>query len=157
MFLVGLVEWLCKANVRHGLCGDLGFNDQDRSENIRRIAEVAKLSVEAGMIVLTAFISPFRSDRDQARAVIGEDRFLEIYLDVPLAECERRDPKGLYAKVRRGEIAEFTGISSPYEPPAHPELTLPTAGLDVSASVGRVTEYLESRGFLRAPGDGTSR
>ncbi len=143
-----LVQVLDGDNVRHGLCRDLGFADADRTENIRRIAEVAALSVDVGLIVLTAFISPFRADRDQARAVIGPDRFLEVFLDVPLAECEKRDPKGLYAKVRRGEIAEFTGVSSPYEPPLHPELTLRTAELSVDDSASRVVGHMLAHGLL---------
>jgi adenylylsulfate kinase len=158
--LLGL-RHLCQVldgdNIRHGLCRDLGFSAADRSENIRRIAEVAKLSVEAGLIVSTAFISPFRADRAQARAVIGDERFVEVFLDVPLEDCERRDPKGLYRKVRAGEIAEFTGISSPYEAPEAPELRIPTSGLSVDQSVDRVLTYLAERGFLRAPVDETTR
>jgi adenylylsulfate kinase len=158
--LLGL-RHLCQVldgdNIRHGLCRDLGFSAADRSENIRRIAEVAKLSVEAGLIVSTAFISPFRADRAQARAVIGDERFVEVFLDVPLEDCERRDPKGLYRKVRAGEIAEFTGISSPYEAPEAPEIRIPTSGLSVDQSVDRVLTYLAERGFLRAPVDETPR
>jgi adenylylsulfate kinase len=158
--LLGL-RHLCQVldgdNIRHGLCRDLGFSAADRSENIRRIAEVAKLSVEAGLIVSTAFISPFRADRAQARAVIGDERFVEVFLDVPLEDCERRDPKGLYRKVRAGEIAEFTGISSPYEAPEAPEIRIPTSGLSVDQSVDRVLTYLAERGFLRAPVDETTR
>ncbi len=146
-----LVQVLDGDNVRHGLCKDLGFSDEDRTENIRRIAEVAKLSVDAGLLVLTAFISPFRADRDAARAVVGSDRFLEVYLDVPLEECERRDPKGLYKKVRAGEIAEFTGVSSPYEPPTAPEIALPTAELTIEESAARVVAHLREHGFLAAP------
>ncbi|MCC6785674.1 MAG: adenylyl-sulfate kinase [Planctomycetes bacterium] len=150
-----LVQVLDGDNVRHGLCKDLGFSAQDRSENIRRIAEVATLSVDAGLIVLTAFISPFRADRAQARAIIGTERFVEVFVDVPLAVCEARDPKGLYRKVRQGEIAEFTGISSPYEPPDAPELVLRTADLPLDASVGHVIEYLDRRALLRGT-DGTT-
>lgn len=146
-----LVQVLDGDNIRQGLCRDLGFSAAERSENIRRIAEVAKLSVELGVIVSTAFISPFRADRELARATIGSERFVEVFLDVPLADCERRDPKGLYAKVRRGEIAEFTGISSPYEPPLDPALTLPTASLDLDRSVQQVVAWLDAHGFLRAP------
>ncbi|MBK8978034.1 MAG: adenylyl-sulfate kinase [Planctomycetes bacterium] len=147
-----LVQVLDGDNVRHGLCRDLGFSADDRTENIRRIAEVAKLSVDAGLIVLTAFISPFRADRDAARAVVGTERFVEVFLDVPLDVCEERDPKGLYAKVRRGEIAEFTGISSPYEPPLRPELSVPTAGQTVEASAAQVLDWLQANGFLSGPG-----
>jgi adenylylsulfate kinase len=102
-------------NVRHGLCGDLGFSDKDRQENIRRIGEMAKLFMEAGMIVLTAFISPYRVDRNRVRSMVEPDNFIEIYCDTPIEVCEIRDVKGLYKKARAGEIAEFTGISSPYE------------------------------------------
>lgn len=146
-----LVQVLDGDNIRHGLCRDLGFSANDRSENIRRIAEVAALSVDAGLIVLTAFISPFRADRALARERIGSADFLEIFLDVPLEVCEERDPKGLYRKVRRGEIAEFTGISSPYEAPESPDLRLPTAELTLVQSVDLIIEFLARRGVLRAP------
>tara|TARA_B100000131_G_C18003499_1_gene567455 strand:+ start:247 stop:873 length:627 start_codon:yes stop_codon:yes gene_type:complete len=113
-------------NIRHGLCKDLGFSDSDREENIRRIGEVAKLFVDAGIIVLTAFVSPFRSDRDNARALVNDEDFIEIYCSAGLEVCEERDTKGLYAKARKGEIKEFTGISSPYEKPESPELIVDT-------------------------------
>ena len=129
-------------NVRHGLNKDLGFTDADRVENIRRIAEVAKLMVEAGMVVLTAFISPFRSERDMARALFEEDEFVEIYLDVPLETAEERDPKGLYKKARRGEIPNFTGIDSPYEPPVDPELSISTADLSLEQCVEQVVKLV---------------
>ena len=158
LFQLGhLCQVLDGDNIRHGLCRDLGFGATDRTENIRRIAEVAKLSTEAGLVVSTAFISPFRADRDQARTVIGSERFLEVFLDVPVDECERRDPKGLYAKVRRGEIPEFTGISSPYEAPVSPELTIPTAGMSIDESVDQVVAYLQGRGFLSSPGRESER
>jgi bifunctional enzyme CysN/CysC len=147
-----LVYVLDGDNVRHGLCSDLGFSDADRAENIRRIAEVAALLTDAGLIVLTAFISPFRADRALARRVIGDGRFVEVHVDAPLAECERRDPKGLYAKARRGEIPEFTGIDSPYEPPERPELTLKTATTDVASAAGAVVDHLAARGHLDPPG-----
>lgn len=111
-------------NVRHGLCRDLGFSDSDRKENIRRVGEVAKLMVDAGLIVLTAFISPHRAERQMVRAMLGEDRFIEVYVDTPLAICESRDPKGLYKKARAGELKNFTGIDSVYEAPAQPEIHL---------------------------------
>ena len=114
-------------NVRHGLCKDLGMSDADRTENIRRVAEVARLMTEAGLIVITAFISPFRSDRDSARALFKEGDFIEVFVDTPLDVCEQRDPKGLYKKARSGEIKEFTGISSPYEVPLQAEMVLNTA------------------------------
>jgi adenylylsulfate kinase len=146
-----LVQVLDGDNVRHGLCSDLGFSDADRTENIRRIAEVARLSVDVGLIVLTAFISPFRADRDAARAVIGAERFVEVFLDVPLDVCEQRDPKGLYRKVRAGEIAEFTGVSSPYEAPLDPEITVPTAELSVDDCARRAIDWLDEQGFLGSP------
>ena len=114
-------------NVRHGLCGDLGFSDQDRVENIRRVGEVAKLFTEAGIITLTAFISPFIADRDRVRSLVKEGDFIEIYCQCALEVCEQRDVKGLYKKARAGEIPEFTGINSPYEEPANAEITVDTA------------------------------
>ena len=125
-------------NVRHGLCGDLGFSDKDRVENIRRISEVAKLFVDSGLVVLTAFISPFQTDRDFCRNLLAEDEFIEVFVDTPLEVCEQRDPKGLYAKARAGELTDFTGISSPYEPPDSPEVTVPTEQLSVNESVERI-------------------
>ena len=113
-------------NVRHGLCGDLGFSAKDRVENIRRIGEMAKLFMEAGVIVLTAFISPFRADRERVRGMVEHGDFIEIYCDAPIEVCESRDVKGMYKKARAGQIAEFTGISSPYEAPENPELTVNT-------------------------------
>jgi len=130
-------------NIRHGLNKDLGFTDADRVENIRRIAEVAKLMVDAGLVVLTAFISPFRSERDMARALFEPGEFVEIHVDVPLAIAEQRDPKGLYKKARRGELPNFTGIDSAYEPPTAAEITLPTGELSVTDCVERVLALLE--------------
>ena len=121
-------------NVRHGLNKNLGFSPEDREENIRRIGEVAKLFADAGTIVMTAFISPYRADRDQARALIAEGRFVEVFVECPLEVCEERDTKGLYKKARAGEIKEFTGISAPYEPPVDPEVTVNTAELSLEAS-----------------------
>jgi adenylylsulfate kinase len=132
-------------NVRHGLCGDLGFSNEDRVENIRRISEVAKLFLEAGIIVLTAFISPFRADRAKARSLIGAD-FVEIYCSCPLDVCEQRDVKGLYQRARKGEIKEFTGISSPYEAPDKPELTVETGHHTIEACVHDILDYLVQRG-----------
>jgi adenylylsulfate kinase len=146
-----LVHVLDGDNVRHGLCKDLGFSDADRTENIRRISEVAALFADAGLITLTAFISPFRADRAAARAVVGDDSFIEVFLDVPLEVCEQRDPKGLYKKVRAGEIPEFTGVSSPYEAPESPELTVPTAELALDDSAARVVDWLERSGYLTPP------
>ena len=132
-------------NIRHGLSRDLGFTPQDRTENIRRIAQVAHLLNEAGLIVITAFISPYAQDRELARQVIGPDRFLETYLAADLSTCEQRDPKGLYAKARNGRIAEFTGVSAPYEPPERPALSLDTASQDVDACVRAILKVLSDR------------
>lgn len=132
-------------NVRLGLCGDLGFSNADREENIRRIAEVSRLFVDAGLIVITAFISPFRNDRAFARRVIGDEAFVEVFVDTPLSECERRDPKGLYGKARAGLIKQFTGIDSAYEAPLSPELHIKTLEDSLAASVTRILAYLDSR------------
>ena len=135
-------------NVRHGLNKDLGFTDADRVENIRRVAEVAKLMVDAGLIVITAFISPFRSERAMARALVEEGEFLEVHVDTPLAVAEERDPKGLYKKARRGELKNFTGIDSPYEPPEAPEVRVSTAECTPEEAADRVVEALTGRGLL---------
>jgi adenylylsulfate kinase len=135
-------------NIRHGLCGDLGFSDEDRVENIRRIGEVAKLFVEAGVIAMTAFISPFRADRDRVRGLVMHGDFLEIYCKASLEVCEERDVKGLYKKARAGEIPAFTGITSPYEEPDKPELTVDTAALSLDESVDQVIALLRERGIL---------
>jgi len=125
-------------NVRLGLNRDLGFSAQDRTENIRRIAEVAKLMADAGLVVLTAFVSPYAADRAAARAVVGEDRLVEIFVDTPLEECERRDPKGLYAEARAGQISDFTGISAPFEAPEAPHIHLRTAQRTVAECVDQI-------------------
>ena len=138
-------------NIRHGLNRDLGFSPEDRAENIRRIGEVAKLFTDAGIVNLTAFISPYRRDRDAARALQQPGDFIEIYVDCPLAVCEQRDVKGLYARARAGQIPEFTGISAPYEPPLRPEIVLRTAESSVEECVARVLTYLESNGYLDPP------
>lgn len=135
-------------NVRHGLCGDLGFSDIARRENIRRIAETARLFVDAGVIVETAFISPFVADRAQARELLGKD-FIEIYCDSSLKVCESRDVKGLYQRARAGEIRDFTGISSPYELPESAEITVPTGTEDLNACVEMVISYLTENGLIR--------
>lgn len=135
-------------NVRHGLCGDLGFSIQDRSENIRRVGEVAKLFTEAGIIVLTAFISPLRSDRDRVRNILPHGDFLEVYCAASLDACEARDVKGLYKKARAGQIAEFTGITSPYEEPTAAELTVQTGSSSLEESVQQVIALLQSRGIV---------
>ncbi len=130
-------------NVRHGLNKNLGFSPEDRTENIRRIGEVAKLFADAGTITMTAFISPYRADRDQARNLLPKDRFVEIFVECPLTVCEKRDTKGLYKKARTGEIKEFTGISAPYEPPHHPEITVNTEELSLQESAQKVVAFLE--------------
>ena len=129
-------------NVRHGLNKDLGMSDADRAENIRRVGEVAKLMVDAGLIVLTAFISPFRSDRDAVRGLFEDGEFVELFVDTSLEECEKRDPKGLYKKARAGEIKEFTGIDSPYEAPENAELTISTDGATVEQSIEQIRKAL---------------
>lgn len=135
-------------NVRQGLCGDLGFSDQDRQENIRRIAEVAKLMLEAGTITLTAFISPFRAERQYARNLVPHGDFIEIYCSCNLAVCEQRDVKGLYKKARQGEIKLFTGISSPYEEPENPDLNIDTGIYELDVCVDQVMRMLELRGVI---------
>jgi adenylylsulfate kinase len=135
-------------NIRHGLCKDLGFSDADREENIRRIGEVAKLFVDAGVVALTAFVSPFKADRDKVRALVEPGDFIEIHCAADLAVCEQRDTKGLYAKARAGEIKEFTGISSPYEAPEAPELLVDTGSQNLEACVAQVLAYLEANGII---------
>ena len=135
-------------NIRHGLNRDLGFTNEDRSEKIRRIGEVSKLFVDSGTIVLTAFISPFREDRALVRKLFGEEEFIEVYLNCPLGVCELRDPKGLYKKARNGEIRNFTGIDSPYEPPVRPELTIDTSHQGVQGAAESIINYLKERNFI---------
>jgi adenylyl-sulfate kinase len=129
-------------NMRHGLCNNLGFSPKDRRENIRRIGEVAKLFADAGMICITAFISPYREDREAIRRGLPPGQFVEVYLNVPLEVCELRDTKGLYAKARAGKIREFTGVSAPYEAPAKAEIELPTAQLTLGECVCQITDFL---------------
>ncbi|MFT4940713.1 MAG: adenylylsulfate kinase [Paraglaciecola sp.] len=135
-------------NVRHGLCGDLGFSDKDRVENIRRISEVAKLFVDSGQIVLTAFISPFKSERDYCRNLLEAKEFVEVFVNTPLDICEQRDPKGLYKKARQGDIANFTGIDSSYEAPQNPEIVLNYDGQSAEQSAEQLFEQLKQKGFL---------
>ena len=135
-------------NVRQGLCKDLGFSDADRTENIRRIGEVSKLMMEAGLIVLTAFISPFRKDRQIVRELVKPGDFIEIFCRASLNVCEERDPKGLYKKARAGLIPEFTGINSPYEEPVNPEMIIDTDKSGIEECISVVIEYLKSRGRL---------
>lgn len=137
-----LVYVLDGDNVRHGLCADLAFSPTDRRENIRRVGEVAKLFADAGVICITAFISPYRADRDAIRRILPPGQFVEVYLNVPLEVCEQRDSKGLYAKARAGEIRDFTGVNAPYEPPTQPEIELPTAQLSVGECVSRIIGFL---------------
>ncbi len=138
-------------NIRHGLNVDLGFSPEDRTENIRRIGEVAKLFVDAGLVVMTAFISPYRNDRDRARNIMNSGDFLEVYVEADLETCEERDPKGLYKKARAGEVKEFTGISAPYEAPEKPELIVNTTReTDVKKNGLQVARFLEEHGYLSA-------
>ncbi len=137
-------------NIRLGLNKGLGFSEEDRIENIRRIGEVSKLFVDAGLVVLTAFISPFRRDRDMVRSLVDSDEFVEIFIDVPLQVCEQRDPKGLYKKARSGEIDDFTGISSPYERPSNPQIHIQNSEESVDECVGLIVDYLKHRGYIDA-------
>ncbi len=135
-------------NIRHGLNKNLGFSPEDREENIRRIGEVSKLFTDAGVITMTAFISPYRADRNKARELIGSGRFIEVYVKVPLAVAEERDPKGLYKKARAGEIKEFTGIDAPYEEPENAELVIDTSEHDLEQSKNIIIEYLKNHGVV---------
>ncbi len=136
-------------NVRHGLNSDLGFSDGDRVENIRRVGEVSRLFVDAGLITLTAFISPFQKDREMVRSLFNEGEFIEIYVKASLEACEKRDPKGLYAKARKGKIHQFTGIDSPYEPPTAPHLVLDTEKLTIEEAVQLIVSYLQKHKYLK--------
>lgn len=135
-------------NIRHGLCGDLNFSHEGRIENIRRVGEVAKLFMEAGIIVLTAFISPYRTDRERVRSMVKEGEFIEIFCNTSIEICEDRDVKGLYKKARAGQIAEFTGITSPYEAPKNPELSLSTGTAELDECVQQVLDGIMQRGIL---------
>jgi len=135
-------------NVRHGLNGDLGFTPEDREENIRRVGEVAKLFADAGSIVITAFISPYRKDRQRVRAILNDGDFVEVYVQCDLSVCEDRDPKGLYKKARSGEIPNFTGISAPYEEPENAEIVVDTAKLSVDKAVNYLVEQLDKEGII---------
>ena len=132
-------------NIRHGLCKDLGFSDSDREENIRRIGEVANLFMDAGIVTITAFVSPFKADRHKVRTIIGNNDFIEIYCAANLSVCEKRDTKGLYKKARLGEIKEFTGISSPYEVPDNPEIIIDTGNIGLNDSVQKIISYLDKK------------
>lgn len=138
-------------NVRHGLCSDLSFSNKDREENIRRVGETAKLFLESGVIILTAFISPFRSDRERVRNLVLHGDFMEVYCKCPLEICESRDVKGMYKRAREGKIPEFTGISSPYEEPYNPELEVQTGSLSIDESASMVMALLVERGVINLP------
>ncbi len=154
-----LYENCCKTyvfdgdNVRHGLCADLGFSEADRHENIRRIGEMSKLFMEAGVIALTAFISPFHSDRRLVRSLVSEGEFIEIYCQASVDECESRDPKGLYKRARMGKIPEFTGISSPYELPEQPEIIVRTGSDELERCAHQVIKYLVEHGLISKPSE----
>ena len=135
-------------NIRHGLCKDLGFSDKDREENIRRIGEVANLFMNAGIITITAFVSPFINDRNKVRKIIGSKDFIEVYCAADIEVCEKRDTKGLYKKARLGEIKDFTGISSPYEVPENPEIVVDTGSLNLKDSVYKVINYLKKENLF---------
>ncbi len=137
-------------NVRHGLCGDLGFSDADRKENIRRVGEVAKLMADSGLIVMAAFISPFQADRQIVRDILPEGQFVEVFMDASLGVCKTRDPKGLYEKAERGEIKQFTGIDSPYEAPQNPEVHVDADTLSVPEGMNLLLDYLHQRGALKS-------
>jgi adenylyl-sulfate kinase len=135
-------------NIRHGLCKDLGFAPADRAENVRRVAEAARLFVDAGLVVLTALVSPYRGDRDAARALFAPGDFVELWVSTPLAVCEARDKKGLYARARRGEIKDMTGVDAPYEPPLKAELTIDASEGDPEAKAAEVVAFLAERGYI---------
>jgi adenylylsulfate kinase len=135
-------------NVRHGLNSNLGFSPEDREENIRRISEVARLFVDAGMITFVAFISPYRKDREKARKLLEDGEFIEVYVKCPVKVCEQRDPKGLYRQAKKGEIKEFTGVSAPYEEPSDPDIVLETDKLAVEESAKKIMEFLEERRMI---------
>lgn len=136
-------------NVRHGLNNNLGFSPDDRTENIRRVGEVSKLMIDAGLFTLAAFISPYRRDRDQVRGLVNPNEFLEVYVDASLETCEARDPKGLYKKARLGEIKEFTGIDAPYEEPIDPEIIIDTNKLSIDESVEAIINYLKDNNYIK--------
>lgn len=151
LFKLGCHSYLLDGdNVRHGLNGDLGFSDEARVENIRRISEVAKLFLDAGLIVSTAFISPFASDRAQAKAKLAQDEFIEVFIDTPISVCEQRDPKGLYKKARAGEIKDFTGIDSTYDVPQAPQIHVKTAEKSIEQCAEQIVGYLLAQGFITA-------
>jgi adenylylsulfate kinase len=152
LHLMGVKSYVLDGdNIRHGLNKDLGFSPEDRKENIRRIGEVARLFVDAGLIAMTAFISPYREDRTNARKLMKEGEFIEVFVRCPLPECERRDPKGIYKKARSGEVGEFTGVSAPYEEPENPEIILDTDKMTLEECVEEVLNYLIGNNYIRQP------
>jgi adenylylsulfate kinase len=159
LHLKGVLSYVLDGdNVRHGLNKDLGFTSGDRKENIRRIGEVARLFVDAGLIALTAFISPFREDRTQARRLLQPGDFIEIFLNCSPEICEQRDPKGMYQKARAGVIKDFTGVSAPYEEPENPEIIVDTGRMPIDACVEQLYDYLIQKGYiLRSPADRSAR
>ena len=153
LFLMNYKTYLLDGdNVRHGLNKDLGFNEQSRIENIRRIGEVSKLFLDSGVIVLTAFISPFKSDRHLARSLVKKKQFIEVFIDASLETCEKRDPKGMYLKARNGEISNFTGISSPYESPENPELHIINNEITLDDASNQIIEYLIKEKYIKKEG-----
>tara|TARA_R110000868_G_scaffold121768_5_gene322872 strand:+ start:636 stop:1313 length:678 start_codon:yes stop_codon:yes gene_type:complete len=142
-------------NVRHRLCGDLGFSEEDRIENIRRVGEVANLMVDAGLIVLTAFISPFKSNREMVRQMLSDGEFIEVHIDTPIEVCETRDPKGLYKKARAGQIKDFTGIDSPYEAPDAAEIRIKNYNISIQEAAQQVIDYLDQHGYLKPVKEGS--
>ncbi len=151
LFAMRCNTYVCDGdNIRHGLCGDLGFSPQDRVENIRRIGEVVKLFIDAGVIAMTAFISPYRADRDRARKLVAPGNFIEVYCECAIDVCEQRDVKGLYRRARAGEIKEFTGISAPYEEPENPELRITSGTEPVASCVQRIIDHLVAKGVVPA-------
>lgn len=152
LHLLGIKSYVLDGdNIRHGLNSDLGFSPEDRKENIRRIGEVAKLFIDAGLIVITAFISPYREDRNNVRNLLKEGEFIEVYVKCPVSECERRDPKGVYKKARVGEIRNFTGVSAPYEEPENPEIILETDKMGVDDCIRQIINYLIYRNYIKDP------
>ena len=137
-------------NVRHGLNKDLSLSPEDRKENIRRIGEVAKLFVDAGLFVITAFIAPYREDRRQVRTLLNEDQYIEVYVKCSISECEKRDPKGLYQKAKAGEIKQFTGISAPYEEPENPEIIIETDRMSIDECVKQILDYLSENSYINS-------
>jgi adenylyl-sulfate kinase len=135
-------------NMRRGLCADLSFSAEDRHENIRRVAQVAALFADSAQICIAAFVSPYIADRAAARDIVGPDRFLEVHVSTPLSVCEQRDPKGLYQKARQGKVSEFTGVSSPYEPPPHPDVTINTTEEKLPAVIQKLMQTIKDRGFI---------